>query len=185
MARKGKKKPTKAEQDASKIFDEMRTYEFAEELYRKEYTKLRSLLNKRIKRSKSMGYQENMGYFPKLKDIPNRQAFALELSQARAYYENKLSTSAGRKAVEEKMIEKLHEHKFTAIDKTNFKPFREFMSALDEKYTIKDASGRKKKLYGSDDAVEWFENLDEETLDSYSPDELVEMFDAWRGVTGN
>lgn len=183
MAKRGKK-ITKAQADANKIFDEMRTYEYAEELYRKEYTQLRSLLNKRIKRSKSSGYQENMGFFPKLKDIPNRQAFALELSQARAYYENKLSTSAGRKAVEEKMIATLHEHKFTGVNKENFKKFSEFMGALDEKYTTKTKDGRTKKLYGSDQAAEWFENLDEETLDSATADDLMEMFEEWAGLTG-
>lgn len=181
------KKNLKMSKDAQEIYRQMSTYVGAEEMFRKEYSDLRALLNKRIDRSQAAGFQENVEKFSKLSSFKagkgkaatfNRRAFAIELAQARQYYEDPLSTAAGRAELEEKIIAKLHEHKFTEIDKSNFKSFRKFMKAMDDKYIEQTPDGKKKK-YDSDKAVEFFESLESSTQKQTSSSELMEMYNIW------
>lgn len=169
--------------DAGEIFRQMRTYVGAEEMLRKEYTALRSLMNKRIERAKAKGYMENYGYFPKLKDIPNRQALSMQLAQARQAYENPLTTASGRRAREESTIEALHERGFEGINRKNFKLFKEFMNRMTERYTITTPDG-KKKLFDSDKAVEAFEEISERFTNKTNVSSMMRYFNAWERAGG-
>ena len=164
--------------DAQEIFRQMNTYSFAEELMRKEYSDLRSLLNKRLSRAKSAGYLENFGYFPKLKNIPNRQALSMQLAQARAFYENPLSTAAGRREREASTIEALHERGFEGINRKNFPLFKKFMERMSERYTMTTPDG-KKKLYDSDKAVEAFEEISERFTNKTNTSAMMRYFNEW------
>lgn len=177
---------TKKEQrsEAQDIFKQMNEIPYADELFRKEYSDIRSLLNKRLERAKSAGYLENFGYFPKLKDIPNRQALAMQLSQARAFYENPLSTSAGRRAREESTIEQLHERGFEGINRKNFRQFKTFMNKMKERYTIDTPNGRK-ALYDSDKAVEAFEEISERFTSKTNTSSMMRYFNEWLDAGGS
>lgn len=177
---------TKKEQrsEAQEIFKQMNEIPYADELFRKEYSDIRSLLNKRLKRAKSAGYLENFGYFPKLKDIPNRQALAMQLSQARAFYENPLSTSAGRRSREESIVETLHEHGFEGINRKNFRQFKTFMNKMKERYTIDTPNGRK-SLYDSDKAVEAFEEISERFTSKTNTSSMMRYFNEWLDAGGS
>lgn len=169
--------------DVQDIFRQMNTYVGAEEMMRKEYTALRALMNKRISRAKAQGYMENYGYFPKLKDIPHRQALALQLSQARKAYEDPLSTASGRRAREESTIEALHERGFEGINRKNFKLFKEFMNRMTDRYTITTPDG-KKKLFDSDKAVEAFEEISERFTNKTNVNAMMRYFNEWERAGG-
>lgn len=180
-------KPTKVNrdtEDAKEIFEQMRVYTGAYEWMRKEYTDLRSLLNKRISRAKASGYMENYGYFPKLKDIPHKQAFSLYLAQARNLYENPLSTASGRKAREAGAIEALQERGFTGINKKNYPLFKKFMKLMSDKYAISTPDG-KKKLYDSDKAVEAFEEISERFTSKTNTSAMMRYFNEWQEMGGS
>ena len=169
--------------DAQEIFRQMNQYVGAEEMMRKEYTQLRALMNKRIERAKAKGYMENYGYFPKLKDIPHRQALALQLSQARKAYEDPLSTASGRRAREEKTINALQERGFDGINRKNFKLFKEFMNRMTDRYTITTPDG-KKKLFDSDKAVEAFEEISERFTNKTNVNAMMRYFNEWERAGG-
>lgn len=179
-----RKKSSKADlDDAGQTYKQMTTYVGAEEMMRKEYSNLRALMNKRIGRAKASGYMENYGYFPKLKDIPNRQALALQLSQARKLYENPITTASGRRAREESTIEALNERGFEGINRKNFKLFKEFMNRMTEKYTVITPDG-KKKLYDSDKAVEAFEEISERFTNKTNVSAMMRYFNEWERAGG-
>lgn len=178
-------KKTKAvNDDAGEIFRQMTTYVGAEEMLRKEYSNLRSLMNKRIERAKARGYMENYGYFPKLKDISNRQALAIELAQARKAYENPLTTASGRRAREEQVIKTLNDRGFDKITQKNFKLFKEFMNRMTERYTMVTPDG-KKKLFDSDKAVEAFEEISERFTNKTNVNVMMRYFNEWQSAGGS
>lgn len=181
--KKSKKGRTGVYSDAVEIFDQMNKYVYADELFRKEYTALRSLMNKRIKRAKQAGYLENMGYFPKLKDIPHRQAFAVALAQARQAYENPLTTARGRQAREETAIESLHERGFEGINRKNYKLFQSFMRKMRERYVIDTPDG-KKTMFSSDRAVEAFEEISERFTPKTNVSTMMRYFNEWLDAGG-
>lgn len=177
------KRKSETRSEAQDIFRQMNEYSYADELFRKEYSDIRSLLNKRLQRAKQAGYLENFGYFPKLKDIPNRQALAMQLAQARAFYENPLSTSAGRKAQEQKTIKALQERGFEGVNRKNFKLFRKFMDKMKERYTMDTPDG-KKSLYDSDKAVEVFEQISERFTGKTNTSAMMRYFNEWVSAGG-
>lgn len=170
--------------DAFEIFEQMNKYTYADELFRKEYTALRSLMNKRIKRAKQAGYLENMGYFPKLKDIPHRQALAVALAQARQAYENPLTTASGRRAQEEKAIGTLHDRGFEGINRKNYKLFQAFMRKMRERYVIDTPDG-KKSMFSSDRAVEAFEEISERFTPKTNVSTMMRYFNQWLDAGGS
>ena len=170
-------------EDAQDIFRQMNTYVGAEEMLRKEYTALRALMNKRIARAKAQGYMENYGYFPKLKDIPHRQAFAVQLAQARKAYEDPLSTASGRRELEEKVIKTLSDRGFDKITTKNFKLFKEFMNRMTDRYTMTTPDG-KKKLFDSDKAVEAFEEISERFTNKTNVSAMMRYFNEWERAGG-
>lgn len=173
------KKRDSMSESAQEIYRHMNTYEFADGLFRKEYTQLRAMVNKRIQRAKASGYAENMGYFPKLKNIPNRQQFAKELSLLRDYAENPISTAAGRREREEDIINTLHDHGFENINRKNFKQFKDFMKAMEKKYKGETRDG-KKKYYDSDKPAEFFDSLEMNKQKESTIDELSDMYEEWK-----
>lgn len=177
------KKTKVVSDDAGEIFRQMNTYVGAEKMLRKEYSNLRSLMNKRIERAKAQGYMENYGYFPKLKDITNKKALAIELAQARKAYENPLSTASGRKAREEQVIKTLSDRGFDKITRNNFKLFKEFMNRMTERYTMVTPDG-KKKLFDSDKAVEAFEEISERFTNKTNVSAMMRYFNEWERAGG-
>ena len=179
-----KTKKSQISQDAQEIFRQMCEYNGAEKMMRKEYSNLRALLNKRIDRAQKAGYMENWGKFPTLKNIPHRQALATELAQARALYENPMSTAAGRRSREAGAIEALQERGFTRINQKNYPLFKKFMKQMSDKYAMSTPDG-KKKLYDSDKAVEAFEEISERFTNKTNTSAMMRYFNEWQEMGGS
>lgn len=100
---------------------------------RKEYTRLRDISQKRLKRLKAAGladtevYKKNVNHYPKLKDIKSANELSARLSDLARFISSERSTVSGFKTVMEKSLKTLHEHGYTFVTKENYKDFAEFM----------------------------------------------------------
>ena len=141
---------------------------------RKEYSRLRDIQQKRIKRLKSAGYDDikaykmNANHYPKLKDIKSNQELSQRLSDlARFIYSD---TTVGRlNRIRDKALATLHENHYTFVTKENFKEFGQFM----EEYRAQklDEQG-----YDSGDAAEVYGFTLKHDLD---PEEVKKDFQEW------
>lgn len=146
---------------------------------RKEYTRLRDISQKRLKRLKAEGlddtqaYLRNYRHYPKLKDIKSDSELAARLSDLARFITAKGSTVSGQKDIMKKSISTLHDTGYTFVNEGNFRDFGKFMEEyrnqmLDMSYDSGDAAD----LYGvvvkhqldpekvKADFDFWLENLD-------------------------
>ena len=146
---------------------------------RKEYTRLRDISQKRLKRLKAAGlddtqtYLKNYKHYPKLKDIKSDSELAARLSDLARFITAKGSTVSGQKDIMKKSLSTLHETGYTFVNEGNFRDFGKFMEEyrnqmLDMSYDSGDAAD----LYGvvikhqldpekvKADFEFWLENLD-------------------------
>lgn len=146
---------------------------------RKEYTRLRDISQKRLKRLKAAGladtqaYLRNYKHYPKLKDIKSDSELAARLSDLARFITAKGSTVSGQKDIMKKSLSTLHETGYTFVNEGNFRDFGKFMEEyrnqmLDMSYDSGDAAD----LYGvvikhqldpekvKVDFEFWLENLD-------------------------
>lgn len=124
----------------------------AEKAIREEYTRLRDISQKRLKRmakdpifSKSDTYLKNIENFPKLKDITSPEMLADKLADLSSYISQKTSTLAGAKEVMYKSLETLHANEYTFVTPENYLEFGKFMEEYrfqiqDEEYDSGDAA---------------------------------------------
>ena len=124
----------------------------AEKAIREEYTRLRDISQKRLKRmtkdpifSKSDTYLKNVENFPKLKDITSPEMLADKLADLSSYISQKTSTLAGAKEVMYKSLETLHANEYTFVTPENYLEFGKFMEEYrfqiqDEEYDSGDAA---------------------------------------------
>lgn len=146
---------------------------------RKEYTRLRDISQKRLKRLKAAGlddtqaYLKNYRHYPKLKDIKSDSELASRLSDLARFITAKGSTISGQKDIMRKSLTTLHDTGYTFVNEENFRDFGKFMEEyrnqmLDMSYDSGDAA----ELYGvtikhqldpekvKADFEFWLENLD-------------------------
>lgn len=146
---------------------------------RKEYTRLRDISQKRLKRLKAAGlddtqaYLRNYKHYPKLKDIKSDSELAARLSDLSRFITAKGSTVSGQKDIMKKSLSTLHDTGYTFVNEGNFRDFGKFMEEyrnqmLDMSYDSGDAA----ELYGvtikhqldpekvKEDFEFWLENLD-------------------------
>lgn len=146
---------------------------------RKEYTRLRDISQKRLKRLKAAGlddtqaYLRNYKHYPKLKDIKSDSELAARLSDLARFITAKGSTVSGQKDIMKKSLSTLHDTGYTFVNEGNFRDFGKFMEEyrnqmLDMSYDSGDAA----ELYGvtikhqldpekvKADFEFWLENLD-------------------------
>lgn len=124
----------------------------AEKAIRKEYTRLRDISQKRLKRmakdpifSKSDTYLKNVDNFPKLKNITSAEMLAYKLADLSSYISQKTSTLSGAKEVMYKSLETLHANEYTFVTPENYLEFGKFMEEYrfqiqDEEYDSGDAA---------------------------------------------
>ena len=150
-----------------------------ESIVRKEYTRLRDISQKRLKRLKAAGYENtevyrsNVNHYPLLKNIKSKSELAQRLSDLSRFILSERSTVSGLKDLRSRRVKALHEHGFTFVDDSNYGEFAEFMEAyknelLDMEYDSGDAA----ELYGvvvkhkldpekvKGDFEFWLENID-------------------------
>lgn len=100
---------------------------------RKEYTRLRDIAQKRLKRLKAAGYantdvyKKNYKHYPLLKDVKSENELAQRLSDLSRFIVAKRSTVSGFKSIKEKSLKTLHEHGYTFVTKENYEDFGQFM----------------------------------------------------------
>ena len=148
-------------------------------IVRKEYTRLRDIAQKRLKRLKASGlddtqaYLRNYKHYPKLKDIKSDSELAARLSDLARFITAKGSTVSGQKDIMKKSLSTLHDTGYTFVNEGNFRDFGKFMEEyrnqmLDMSYDSGDAAD----FYGvvvkhqldpekvKADFKFWLENLD-------------------------
>ena len=140
---------------------------------RKEYTRLRDISQKRIKRLAAAGYtdtevyQRNYKHYPKLKDIKSKSELAQRLSDLSRFVASSQSTVRGIKEREKRVLETLHENDYDFVNESNLKDFGEFMEQYrNEKM---DTAG-----YDSGDAAELYSVIEKHKLD---PEMVAEDFE--------
>lgn len=118
---------------------------------RKEYTRLRDIEQKRIKRmatepkyTRTQVYKQNAGKYPKLSEMKGDRLPYL-LSALQRFVSAKGSTISGIKEIRAKQLETLHKHEYTFVTEENLSDFGEFMEEfraqkLDEQYDSGDAA---------------------------------------------
>ena len=141
---------------------------------RKEYTRLRDIAQKRLKRMAAAGYgntqmfKMNINKFPKLKDIGSPEELAQRLSELSRFVMAKESTISGMKSANQKRLDTLLEHGDDFVTKENLMDFGEFM----EEYRLQALDME----YDSGDAAEVFSMLEKHEI---SLDDVREDFEYW------
>lgn len=118
---------------------------------RKEYTRLRDIAQKRLKRMEKAGfasynvYRINIKHYPKLADIGSPEELAQRLSDLSRFIMAKESTVSAIKDVNRKKLRTLHEHGYDFVTVDNLQDFGEFMEEyraqmLDMEYDSGDAA---------------------------------------------
>ena len=139
---------------------------------RKEYTRLRDVAQKRLKRLKAAGYEDTEGYkrnvahYPKLKDIQTKSELAQRLSDLSRFIKSELSTVSGIKERERKTLESLSEHGYDFVNEGNLSDFGDFMEQYRDQLLDME--------YDSGDAAEVYQVAIKHKLD---PEEVAQNFE--------
>lgn len=118
--------------------------QFSEQEIRREYSRLRSIMNKRLSRLESSSEWQHtsreetpvslsMKNYPKLKDLENPRDVAEKLRDLAAAIESPLSTFTGLEQVRSRSLETLHENYPETegiVTEENFKEFTQFMNKV-------------------------------------------------------
>lgn len=140
---------------------------------RKEYSRLRDVINKRIQRIQESDFKNQgiAGKFPK--GLPKLADIAPEdlpylLQQAATALTSKSGSLKGLEQRQQSAIESFRERGYTQINESNFKEFVNFLEEAKEKGLA--------KVYGSDSIVNLYENSQALGL---SPDDIMRDFNWW------
>lgn len=141
---------------------------------RKEYTRLRDISQKRLKRLAAAGYTEtdvykkNVTHYPKLKDIKTKSELAQRLSDLSRFVGSSQSTVKGIKEREQKVLKTLRKSGYKYVNESNLSDFGEFMEYYrDAMYDLE---------YDSGDAADLYTVVEKNKLD---PEKVKEDFDFW------
>lgn len=99
---------------------------------REEYSRLRSIAVKRLKRFEgtewedSLTYVSNVNAYPKLREIAASD-LPYKLNQLQRFIIAEAGTVSGLKRIRDRNIQTLREHGYTAVNRGNYKQFTEFM----------------------------------------------------------
>lgn len=145
-----------------------------ESIVRKEYTRLRDISQKRLKRLKAAGYEEteayrrNVNHYPKLKDIKSKSELAQRLSDLSRFVASSQSTVSGIKEREQKALETLHNTGYDFVNESNLQDFGEFMEAYRDQLLDME--------YDSGDAADLYQITIKHKLD---PEKVQKDFEFW------
>ena len=150
---------------------------------RKEYTRLRDIAQKRLKRlgsskfAESQTYKMNVSHYPKLRDIKTPEELAYRLSDLSRFIESPLSTVTGQKSQMQKALATLHstvdkdgypKEAYLFVNEDNFIAFTEFM----DEWRSQHLDG----LYDSGEAADAFAVMDKHGI---SASQIQEDFEFW------
>lgn len=100
---------------------------------RKEYSRLRSIAQKRLKRmgksewADSRTYEKNVNKYVPLKDLSTPSLVRHRLSELSRFITNKKSSITGQNDIRERTVKTLNERGYHFITEENFKQFTDFM----------------------------------------------------------
>ena len=141
---------------------------------RKEYTRLRDIAQKRLKRFEAAGlintqaYRKNVKHYPLLKDIKSDYELAGRLSDLERFISAKAGSVSGQKEIRKKSIATLHDNDYTFVNEENFDDFTDFMESYrDQLYDME---------YDSGDAADLFGVVVKQKID---PEKVKKDFDFW------
>lgn len=141
---------------------------------RKEYTRLRDISQKRLKRLAAAGYtdteayKKNVKHYPKLANIKSKSELAQRLSDLSRFVGSTQSTVRGLKEREKKVLKTLKKNGYKYINESNLSDFGEFMEYYrDAMYDME---------YDSGDAADLYTVVEKNKLD---PEKIKEDFDFW------
>lgn len=147
---------------------------------RKEYTRLRDIAQKRLKRmegtkwARTETFQRNQGFYPTLKEMKTGEGdrvssdLAYKLSALARFVESETSTISGNVRIMNKNLATLHEHDYDFVNKENYIEFGKFM----EEYRQQ----KQDRIYDSGDAAETYAQTERMGMD---PAKVAADFEFW------
>lgn len=140
---------------------------------RAEYTRLRSITLKRLKRFEGTRYEASDiyrmygdNYFPAVSDIKTPAALYYELSEIARLAQRRGATITGQRDIERKTLQTLQSRGYTGINSDNIFKFGEFMKKV--------RANSSAAYFDSVRAAEIFGEESDKDIDS-----IVEEFQAW------
>ena len=149
---------------------------------KKEYTRLRDIAQKRLKRMAETPYREtatfqrNIGNFPKIADMKNKGVkdgqvtpeLAYKLAELARFVSASTSTVTGMKKQQAAAIKTLHSHGYTFVNDSNYIQFGKFMEEWREQHLD--------WTYDSGDAVDLYGQVERFKMD---PEKVAADFQYW------
>lgn len=139
---------------------------------RKEYTRLRDIAQKRLKRLRNdpIFWEADTAKksFTELKNITSNEELADKLADLADFVAQKTSTVSGARTVMNKSLATLHEDGFDFVTPENYIKFGKFM----EEYRQEVLNGE----YDSGDAADAFDVIDKHNID---PEQIKGEFEYW------
>lgn len=141
---------------------------------RAEYSRLRSIAQKRLKRfegtewTDTMVYKYNKGKYIPVKDIKNKTQMVSLLAELARFITAETGSVSGLNENRKRNVETLHEHGYTFVTKENFRNFAEFM----EEFRIRKLN----QIYDSERVAEVFNIAENKGIPAQ---ELFNDFDFW------
>ena len=133
---------------------------------RKDYSRLRSAMQKRVKRAQEAGYLEGGIHIPTLEEIGNdRAALASEYSRLSKLINSPSSSVKSLRDESRKRVDTFQKLGYHFVTEENELQFGKFMGYMVEKYS-QDTPDGKKMLIDSDVIVEGFDYVSERTKSS-------------------
>ena len=145
---------------------------------RKEYTRLRDIAQKRIKRG---GLDVKI---PKLRELANNSELAKNFAFLNRFIASETSTAEGRKRIRQREVETLEKHQFTGINTKNVGDFNRFMSWYREKYTAELPTGRL-MVIDSDTVVAAFREVNDRISQETKNRTISRIFNEWMEEQGD
>ena len=122
---------------------------------RAQYSYLRKIANKRLKRfvgtefEDAQSYIKNVGKFVPLSEINNERELMFKLYEVNKFVRARSSSVTGLKQMRNEAIETFHDRGFTWVNKGNIKQFGDYMEYMRTKYGSKQFdSERAADLFG-------------------------------------
>lgn len=143
---------------------------------RKEYTRLRDIAQKRVKRLEASEFKDSFktsqyaGGFKRLKEL-DRAGLSREIYRVAKFVNSPTSTISGMKKTRKKTVETLRKHGYVNITEQNLTEFGEFMELV----RTREVS----RYYDSERASTWYDEIYLAGENEEGPGEMWDEFMEW------
>lgn len=160
----------------------LRSGDVSAAVIKSEYTRLRDIAQKRLKRIAATEFREtetfkqNWGYFTRIRDMAGKgmkgngvsPELAYKMAALARFVAAKGSTVSGMKEQRKKSLETLNQHEYSFVNESNYTKFVKFMQEY-----------RQQKLdsqYDSGQTAELYETIEKNRID---PAQVADDFEYW------